>query len=262
MTWFRLARLCAVMVVLCLCVSSCVPAGDSQLDEQKEPHYLKGRNLASAMDYPGAIEAFEQALEVNPHSASAHWELGCLYEKEGDNAAAIYHYERFLKSSLKSDQSDLAKSHINFCKIELAKTVSSLGPPAAAQHDLERLVQENRDLTAQLAQWQAYYAATRTQSVANPATEHPEPVTNPASRQARGPDNARSTSGLPGPSTTPSNSRTTAAVAARTHTVKQGESPSSIARKYGISISALLSANPQIQPTHLHPGQILNIPAS
>ena len=52
------------------------------------------------MDYQGAIQAFEESLEANPHSAAAHFELGWLYdEKESDPAAAIYHYQQYLKLS-------------------------------------------------------------------------------------------------------------------------------------------------------------------
>ena len=47
----------------------------------------------------------------------------------------------------------------------------------------------------------------------------------------------------------------------RTHTIKSGENPSIIAKEYGISIAALMAANPQAKPTHLQVGQSLNIPA-
>src|SRR5689334_6685174 len=98
MTCVRLALCCAIACLLALGLSGCFQAGDGQLDEQKEPHFLSGKNRVNGMDYPGAIESFEKALEVNPHSASAHFELAWLCEdKVGDPAAAIYHYERFLK---------------------------------------------------------------------------------------------------------------------------------------------------------------------
>jgi hypothetical protein len=34
------------------------------------------------MDYRGAIECFDEALVANPHSASAHFELGWLVRAE------------------------------------------------------------------------------------------------------------------------------------------------------------------------------------
>ena len=70
----------------------CTPSGQSPLSEEKEPHFVLGKSRVNAMDYQGAMEAFEQSLEANPHSAAAHFELGWLNdEKTSDPAAAIYH---------------------------------------------------------------------------------------------------------------------------------------------------------------------------
>ena len=85
-------------LALCLAAGGCLPSSSNPLDEQREPHFLTGKSRVNSMDYEGAVEAFEKALEVNPHSASAHFELGLLYENnEQDFAAAIYHFDRFLK---------------------------------------------------------------------------------------------------------------------------------------------------------------------
>ena len=46
---------------------------------KKEPHYILGQNRVNAMDYQGAVEAFEESLEANPHSAPAHYQLAMLY---------------------------------------------------------------------------------------------------------------------------------------------------------------------------------------
>src|SRR5688572_17325149 len=87
-----LAVICSVML------SGCAPGNRGQVNEEKEPHFLNGRSLVNAMDYQGAINAFGKALEVNPHSASAHFELGWLHaDKASDPAAAIYHYQRYLE---------------------------------------------------------------------------------------------------------------------------------------------------------------------
>jgi len=90
--WIRFALgVCAMAAGVTL--NGCSSSDQSQLDEEKEPHFVLGRGRVNAMDYQGAIEAFEQSLEANPHSAAAHFELGWLYdEKVPDPAAAIYHY--------------------------------------------------------------------------------------------------------------------------------------------------------------------------
>jgi LysM repeat protein len=43
--------------------------------------------------------------------------------------------------------------------------------------------------------------------------------------------------------------------------VQSGETPSSIARKYGIKLETLMAANPGLNPTRLRIGQTLNIPS-
>src|SRR5438445_13614096 len=104
-------------------LSGCLPAGRSSLDEEKEPHFLKGKRLLNALDDKGAIAAFEKAIETNPYSACAHFELGCLFEKrETDPAAAIYHYERYLKLRPKAENPEIINDHILACKQELART--------------------------------------------------------------------------------------------------------------------------------------------
>ena len=64
-------------------LAGCLPSAQNQSDEEKEPHYLAGKNHVNAMDYKGAIESFEKALEVNPQSGLAHFELGWLYDQKG-----------------------------------------------------------------------------------------------------------------------------------------------------------------------------------
>src|SRR5437016_2523158 len=89
----------APLLLLCACaLTGCLPSSQSQLDEEKEPHFLEGKSRLNARDYKGGLESFERALQVNPHSASAHFELAVLCEQnKQDYAAAIYHFEHFLE---------------------------------------------------------------------------------------------------------------------------------------------------------------------
>jgi LysM repeat protein len=45
-----------------------------------------------------------------------------------------------------------------------------------------------------------------------------------------------------------------------TYTVQQGEWLYQIARKFGVSVAQLQTANPGVNPNYLYPGQVLNIP--
>ena len=115
----------------------CESGPQSQADEQKEPHFLEGRSRVNAMDYSGAIESFAEALEVNPRSASAHFELGWLYEqKNPDAAAAIYHYEKYLKLRADAVNGETIRQRVQGLKQILAETTSPL-PPSALQRELD-----------------------------------------------------------------------------------------------------------------------------
>ena len=92
----------------------------SRVGEQKEPYFLQGMSLIRATNYTGAIESFEKALEVNPKSAAAHFELGLLFDqKVTDAVAAIYHYEQYLRLCPKAENADIVKQRVLDCKIAL-----------------------------------------------------------------------------------------------------------------------------------------------
>src|SRR6476646_5603419 len=113
------------MLLGCLGLGGCVASGDLAADEEKEPHFLEGRSRVNAMDYDGAIQSFENALIANPKSASAHFELGWLYDQRKDEpATAIYHYGRFLEAHASGEKAERARTRIVACKQELARTVT------------------------------------------------------------------------------------------------------------------------------------------
>ena len=88
---------CALALLLCALVNGCVPQSQGPLEEEKEPHFIEAKRALTTMDYKGAIDEFEKAVEANPRNASAHLELGLLYERQDLDpypAAAIYHYQK------------------------------------------------------------------------------------------------------------------------------------------------------------------------
>ena len=237
---------CAVWFGVVL--SGCAPSGQSQSDEEKEPHYVLGKSRVNSMDFRGAIEAFEESLEVNPHSASAHFELGWLYdEKEPDPAAAIYHYQRYLKLYPGADNAEVIKQRIYSCKQQLAADVTPLSSAPAAQKQLDQLADQNRQLQDEVNRWRAYYAS----QLAAARTNSPPPPNNAVAQPAP----ARQTIANAGRS-----ENTAITARPRTHTVVSGETAVGIARKYGVKLSALQAANPGINPSRIRVGQVLNIP--
>ncbi len=88
----------SLLIALCWVMQGCLPSSEGTSDERKDPYFISGKKRVLDRDYDGAIEAFEKALEANPQSAAAHFELGVLYdEQKHDYAAALYHYDRAVR---------------------------------------------------------------------------------------------------------------------------------------------------------------------
>jgi LysM repeat protein len=240
-----------------------MPVAESQSDERKEPHFIDGKNQVSQMDFQGAIESFEKAVEVNPRSAAAHFELGWLYEeKMNDPAEAIYHYSRYLRFSSNPDRMDMT-NRINRCKLELVKTVPTIGPlSSAAQREMDRLVAENKSLVTKVDNLEQEIAQYKAAGIKLPAMPGPVAARTQSSEPA--PASTQTVADVPRPipkATAETNHHRASATSGRTHIVKPGENPASIARKYGLSVAELMAANPGVVPTHLRAGQSLNLPA-
>lgn len=248
----------ATLLLASLMVSGCWPSPQGQSEEEKETHFLEGRGRVNAMDYPGAVESFERALEINAQSASAHFELGWLLDqKQPDAAAAIYHYEKYLKLRPGAHDAENVKERILACKQELARTVS-LGPISEKQQrDLEKLAEENKRLMEQNKQLTEELAKWRASAAERPVVQSDTAGAGPAALRAAGVASPATltSSNEPGtgrPATLPT--------AKRRHVIKPGETPISIARQYGVKLDALMAANPRVEARRLRPGQMLNIP--
>lgn len=247
----------ALMAIFAVASGGCDSTGTSRQEEEKEPHFQQGRARVNGMDYGGAIESFEKTLEVNPRHAQAHFELGWLYaDKQPDAAAAIFHYEQFLKLRPGADNAETIRQHIFRLKQDLAKVVLPLPSTPGVQRQLEQLMEENRRLTEEVKKWREYYANRGTAPPTNPPSvdltpSRPAPTGNVTPNPVA-PQN---------PTSNPE--RTVAAVpAARTHRVQSGETPVAIARKYSVKLETLMAANPGLNPTRMRVGQVLKIPAS
>ena len=247
---------CALFLLLVMGLCGCLPSGHSPLDEEKEPHFLAGKSRVNTLDYQGAIECFEKALEANPRSALAHFEAGLLYEKhKQDHAAAIYHFERFLELRPGSGYAEVVRQHILACKQELAKTVS-LGPVTQSlQREFEQLTQQNKVLQEEVAMWRG---KARTQSTAEPTRMETASTRNTPTPSAI----VAAPAANPAPSLSNSSNaaRRGGAASGQIHVIKSGETPTVIARKYGVKPAALMAANPKMDARRLQVGQTINVP--
>lgn len=262
-----------LLLLLAVCLPGCIPTRDGTKDEQREPLFLRGQDLRKQLDHRGAAAAFERALEANPRSASAHFELGLLFEQQlNEPATAIYHFEHFLKLRPASDRAEIVRQRVNNCKMELAKLflIAPNAPSVQKEMDklkteVERLGLENNQLRRQLevisAQAGARSAATSAPPVLAATTSAPKvaPVANvvEAASKSTVPKSADS---FPKPAK-PAPPPAAPAAGSRTHTVKQGDIPATIAKQYGVKLEALIAANPNLDPKRMKIGQTVSIPA-
>jgi len=258
-----LARRLTLSIGLCLWCSGCSPWAQSGADEEKDPNYLAGRSRKSAQNYPGAIGAFEKALEVQPRSAAAHLELGLIYYQHLPTnwARAIYHFEKYLELRPKANNADLIRQNIDYCKLALAKEVPYTPNNDLVRKEVEHLARENADLRQQVDELKAQLAlrpaiASAASNPSNATNSRPfvsgDVSSNPVVQYAQLAE--RPAASPPGREPAPPSA------GSRTHVVKSRDTFYSLARNYGVKLESLFSANPGMEPTRLRPGQTLVIP--
>ena len=266
MTRLISAPLAAILFLLCLWWSGCSFSSDSGVEEEKDPNYLAGRSRRAALNFTGAIEAFEKSLEANPRSAAAHLELGLIYYQNITTnwARAIYHFEKYLELRPKANNADLIRQNIDYCKLALAKEVPYTPNNDLVRREIERLARDNADLRQQAEQLKAQLAlrpatATNGAAVFNSGNGSnarslaaSQTYSDPAPQYARSVERSAAAS--------PPNETGQTSAASKSHVVRSGDTPYSIARNYGVRLANLLSANPGLDPRRLRPGQTLVIP--
>ncbi len=252
MAFFHRIVLGVVAAGFGLALGGCTPPGSSAADDEKEPHFVLGQSRVNAMDFQGAAEAFEESLAANPHSGAAHFQLAMLYENEKEinppnPAAAIYHYQQYLRFEPKAGNAEVVNQRIAACKQMLTADVMTLPSAPAAQKQLQQLMDTNRFLSQQLDYYMRQLAAL---------TNNPPPAT--ASYLT--PPAATTTAATTAATRSAMTASRPAAAKPRTHTVATRETLAAIARDNKVSLSALLAANPGLNPRKLRVGQVINLP--
>lgn len=252
-----------------LVAGGCDRLGGGPGAEEREAHYITGQNLAYQGQRDKAIASFEQAILVNPSNAAAHLALGDLYHDQGSYIYAAYHYSRYQQLlDRRGQKPDLsAANRLQNCEMQLAIKYSrelSHQQNDAEIENLRRQIEEKNSLIARLQNEALQRPATpgtpdSTGAIAplpgsTPRTPSPSPS---ASTPGTGTEPVRT----PQPNPPTERARPAPATATgKTHTVRAGETPYVIARRHGVSVKALLAANPGVSPTRMRVGTVLKIP--
>lgn len=259
------------LVVTAGLLAGCDPAAlIGPQDEMREAHFRRAEALVRDRQYSRAAEALDRALEANPRSASAHLLYAQLcrdHLKRPDQA--IFHYQRYL--ALRPDEPNAAtfRGYIEDCRRQLAGPVVLPVINQQLATRLQTLQIANSNLQQQLDQLgHLYQMATndvarltgllaRLQTGAVPSASAatvavPAGTTNPPPRPQPQPESARPAA--PRPANPPP------ARAVQVHYVRSGDTLTAIARRYGTTQAAIVSANPGLNPNRLRVGQALNIP--
>ena len=270
------------LVALGFWLSGCSPTAENTADEQSDSNFIAGRARKNNQDYPGAIEAFDKAIETNPRSAAAHFEAGLIcYQYLADQATAIYHFRRFLQLRPNDAHADTVQQFINDAIQELARSVSLGAVSIAVQKQMNQLADENWKLKEKIGLLEAALARATNHTPAAAATlpmltnrlplaiaTGAAPTSLAAAKEPSATTKTPRSPPKPAPAAAHAKPRGSEPATAakvnvgRTHVVAAGESAEAIARRYGIRFSSLLVANPQLDPRRMRLGQALKIPAS
>lgn len=258
-------------VLLIMSTGGCGRLTSSSKDEEKEAHYLAGKNRLYSEDFQAAKESFEKALRVIPKSAAAHLELGLLHSEQfGNFAEAVFHFERMLEYRPDHPVADRIKDKIQACKLALASEVTLPPVNKRVETEMKRLIKENESLTNKVNQLEGQIVKLQTSLArANVRPSGPETGSGSSRAAVRAPNVGRSsTPNVVRANVTPQNPSTSTTNSTRQgrmylkHVLKSGETFYSLARRYRLDYKEIQKVNPGLRAKALKIGQVVNIPLS
>ena len=254
-------------------LTGCDRLGGGPGSEQRESSFVEGQNFAIQGQKEKAIASFEQAVLANPSNASAHLALGDLYYGQLEFIDAAYHYHRYVQlMERRGQRADIsAGDNLRNCEMQMAIKFSR--ELSRQQNDLEieslrRQITEKdgtiQQLRAELLQRSptnqtALVASGGGAPVRSSGTD-PAPVTRGGSPGPAGPVEPVVAVGSTNRSAPVGAAERPRPASGRSHSVRPGETPSIIARKYGMTVKALMAANPGVNPNRLKVGTVLKLP--
>ncbi len=232
-------------------------------DERTEANFETAYNLGLQGLNDDAIKAYYRALEANPYNATAHRELGQLFfDKKHDYVLAIYHLRRC--QQIRANRNDREANDysveqvIKQAQLQLAIEFSGQIGRQQAQSQVDELKRRNAELEAAMARLSQQLGQNARPQPDNSVAAQPKPVVETPKRSV--PEPARAAEPVKPVTRTAEPPVTKPVTTPRTHVVKSGETPASIARQYHLSAQQLMNANKGLDARKLRVGQSLNLP--
>lgn len=250
-------------------------------DERREANFVAAYNYNLQGAYEDAVAAYNRAIEANPNNAAAHWDLGFLYQdKFHDYVLSIYHFRRCQQIKKRRHDKDAddptIENAVRQGQIQLAIQFASALGQQQTQTQLDDFRRRNAELEATIKELKLRLAAAQLTDLNGATPTDPgsgsiaastsvQPVSpRPPSISSSGspvkpsnPNSAQRDSAVKTPSTAHVEAST---AKSRIHTVRTGDTFATIARRYGVTIPQLQSANRNLDARKLRPGQSVVIP--
>jgi tetratricopeptide (TPR) repeat protein len=248
--------MCLALTAIIAGVSGCAKSvGALDAADERDPLMERASRLDRSNDFEGAIETYQEALELNAGLVKAHLRLGLLYDDyENNYLRAIYHYQRYLELRPDSEKYAEIEELIRLARVNYATSIPEQASDAI--RELTRVRQQASQMEQDMAVAKRRIAALEVENgklTTALGTARKRIVADKGQVPARG------------------SSRTSAAAApadkAISYTVQRGDTLSRIATKmYDDSRKwkAIYHANRTAldSPESLKVGQILEIPIS
>lgn len=228
-----------LLPLLLLLSAGCGDGGDIRRD----PLMIQGERSRREGNIEAAERFFRRLVERRPDAPEANLALATLYDEAlADPASALYFYRRYLALAPDSADRQTVEAYCRMTRAKLLRELSREELPSPPADELERLTQENAALRRQIA-FLKRYIMDRQKAQAQTPPPVRRPVPTPAAPAAQAAQDAAETE--------------------RIYTVRAGDTPGAIARRFYGSASKyrlILEANRLSDATGLQVGQKLRIP--
>jgi LysM repeat protein len=260
--------------------AGCIPPPGSGDQTQAERYYDAGKSRMNRQDFSGALAAYEQALQADPHMAKAHFDLALLFDRDLNSPVkALYHYVRVLELDPAFPGADLVSNRLAAIKFQIASDSIPRVPSPLLDKEIDRLQAEvkalqeanqkltlaNNELNQRLvsAQQPQPQLQTPLRSVPQTLSAHPVRATDAVSENPTRPVEQSPVSSDDGRGVLRAEVNPVTRVpsaSGQEHVIQPRQTLYGVSRQYGVTIDELIAANPGLSARNFPAGKTIKIP--